>query len=202
MESGPSSPDLQPIDACLRPVLARPTTRQRPPETCHRHIVAMRARTRSVVAQSRTRRRLLRTCRRLNCDPFFNLRTSCCASYLLSYLSSPGYYSSSAEFTRRRELRTRHCLPSPVVARYLTRPHNPSRTRPVPVHAIPISTRTHAHFSALRQSILACTYLGNCLWDSPQGAKHFSSHVIDDYYGRIYSITFSSTYCTCNFKLF
>ena len=137
------------------PVLAQPVTRQRlletrcrPPNTRRRHIAAVRAARdssspdpRPIVARSHTCCRLLHTCRRPNCDPFFNLRTRCHASFLLLYLSSPKYYSSSAEFTRRRKLCTRRRLPPLVVAKCVTRRRDPFHTRPVPVHAISISTR-------------------------------------------------------------
>ena len=66
--------------------------------------------------------------------------------------------------TRRRALRT-HC-------------RDPSRARPPPVRASLISTRAFSHFSALCQSIPACTCHGDCLRDSPQGANYISLHVI------------------------
>ena len=66
----------------------------------------------------------------------------------------------------------------PVVARCATCCRDPSRTRSALVRVSPISTCVFSHFSALYQSIPAYACHGDCLRDSPQGAKHFSSHAI------------------------
>ena len=163
--SDPSSPDPQPVVVrsttrrrAISAVVVRRTTRHCSISAVVARATPVVARATPVVARPYTRRRVLRTRRR---PIFLNFRTR-----------------RSALYTRCRELSTRRRALRIVIAMCATRRRDPSRARPAPVRASPISTHAYFFFPALCQSIPACICHGHCLRDSPWGANCFSSHVI------------------------
>ena len=149
--SDPSSPDPRPVIAQFPPSLHEQHPSLPDPVPVVGRCVPVVAR---FFFNSHTRRRSLWTRRR-------ELSIHCCTLQ-----------------TRRRAVRTRRCALHTRRRAVRTRRHDPSRTRPAPVHARPISTRAFHYSPALCQSIPACTCHGDCLWDSLKGASYFSSHVI------------------------
>ena len=191
-----SSPDPRPIVARSQPSspIARPVVAQSQPSSPEQHPSSPVAR--SVVAQSQpsspeqhpsspardpsspnlTRTRPTATCRRPIQQPSSHnpVPVVGCGVPVIARI----FFNFR---TRRRDdcyFRTRRCVLHTRRRVLRTHRRDPSRARPAPVRASPISTCTFSYFSALCQSIPACTFHGDCLRGSPRGASRFSSHII------------------------